>query len=232
MKDIEEIDFNNSYFHFFLTANYDSIMSNGLEARIGENAKGAELSPKIFFSKGAKGILEICNVWIQWTMYKMIVSDVRKSLGDSRVTNQEYKIAREMMKSGNVPNYEQYMTRAVESLKNGFSSSSYVSLDIHDGEEFRSDDIDEIKHKERDKEFLSIMYMKKINEGDETMESWNMHTLSGVGISKDKITPICADGKTDALSVIKKAYAMVKTDDMQLPFLDRLIEVSEENRSM
>lgn len=51
-------------FHFTKKFNLTSITEHGLVSRIRDNKNGIEKPPKIFFSKGAKGALEICNVWI------------------------------------------------------------------------------------------------------------------------------------------------------------------------
>lgn len=232
MYDLENLDFENTCFHFTPTRNLESIAEEGLIPQIGENAKGAEKSFKVFFSKGQKGILELANVWIQWTIYRMYASDVVSKLGGQRQMNDEFAIARKDIKAGTIPNYEEYKEAAIQKMIREYSNCTYLSLDIKDGIDYRSDDVDEIKQKEKDRDFLETMYFKPCPEGDTTMESWNMHTISGKKINVDKLAIVCSQGKIDALSVIKKAYELSKTEDMQLPFLDELINKVTEKRSL
>ena len=69
-EDILDIDLENACFHFTKKNNLIEIGQNRLELRIGDNANGVEKTPKIFFVKGAKGALGLCNVWIRWFIYK------------------------------------------------------------------------------------------------------------------------------------------------------------------
>ena len=55
----------NSFFHFTHIDNLEDIEENGLKSTIGENAAGIENTPKVFFSVGEKGIIEIMEVWLR-----------------------------------------------------------------------------------------------------------------------------------------------------------------------
>lgn len=49
---LEELDKENTFFHFTRKENIKSIEQNGLMSTKGQNAKNVEITPKIFFQKG------------------------------------------------------------------------------------------------------------------------------------------------------------------------------------
>lgn len=61
---IENVDLNDSFFHFTLKDNLDSIEQNGLVAQVGDASELVEDKPRVCLSKGAKGILGIKNSFI------------------------------------------------------------------------------------------------------------------------------------------------------------------------
>ena len=62
--DIENIDLNNSYFHFTEKENLTSIQEKGLIAQIGDASELVEDKPRVCLSLGGKGILGIKNSFI------------------------------------------------------------------------------------------------------------------------------------------------------------------------
>ena len=69
--DLNEFDGENTFYHFTNRDNYESISLNGLIPSIGDNANGIEKTSKVFFSKGNIGFLRICDVWINWFIYRI-----------------------------------------------------------------------------------------------------------------------------------------------------------------
>lgn len=69
--DLNEFDGENAFYHFTSRDNYESISLNGLIPSIGDNANGIEKTSKVFFSKGNIGFLRICDVWINWFIYRI-----------------------------------------------------------------------------------------------------------------------------------------------------------------
>ena len=63
VKDISQIDLKHSFFHYTSKQNLNTILKNGLEPRIGENALYVEKTPKVFFVEGEKGIITIMVNW-------------------------------------------------------------------------------------------------------------------------------------------------------------------------
>ena len=63
--DINDIDLNNSYFHFTNKDNLEQIISEGLKPKIGDASKmKKEDKPRVYMSKGGKGLIEIKNSFI------------------------------------------------------------------------------------------------------------------------------------------------------------------------
>ena len=76
VKDISQIDLKHSFFHYTNKQNLDTILKNGLEPRIGENALYVEKTPKIFFAEGEKGIVTIMDVWLKWLTGKLVLANL------------------------------------------------------------------------------------------------------------------------------------------------------------
>ena len=70
IKDLSEINIYNSFFHYTNEKNIASIDKDGLIPKIGDNATGIELTEKIFFAIGAKGVFAILDSWIRWLIAK------------------------------------------------------------------------------------------------------------------------------------------------------------------
>lgn len=59
VKDISQIDLEHTFFHYTAEQNLDTILQNGLEPRIGENALYVEKTRKYFLWKGKKELLRL-----------------------------------------------------------------------------------------------------------------------------------------------------------------------------
>ena len=66
---LDEIDLEETYFHFDVRS-IDYIEQYGFPPDIGNHSKNAEKTPKVFFSKGINGVLDIIDVWLIWRMNK------------------------------------------------------------------------------------------------------------------------------------------------------------------
>ena len=237
----EIIDLENALFHHHPKKFFEYVDENGIPAAIGENAIGVEKNPKIFFSKGIDGMLKLWDVWIKWEMKHAFDGKNKYDIFDSpkeKDTWQKYWDA-------NFPtnaNYEQiknFFENFPKEQKEKFYDAfipkmieeyDYYLLDIKDGVEYDSNDIDEGKQKLKD-EFDSINpndYPHKFEAIKETnkakalygsfsrqdliTDDWNMHTKPYTDVSKDKITQVTtSDGKTDALSILIEMYDKRKT---------------------
>lgn len=203
VKDISEIDLNHSFFHYTNKHNLDSILKNGLEPRIGENALYVEKKPKVFFVKGEKGIVNIIDVWLRWltakgsvnrfiywfgTMYMRIPFCikcipnymVKKSLKNIKKRNKTYKKMNKIL-----------------------NNSVFLILNLIEKEDFDYHDIDEVKATYYDS-FLKLLYPNDSNIKNVEMEYWNMHTYSGKIISPKKISLLMIQSDYNANKILIK----------------------------
>ena len=98
-------------------------------------------------------------------------------------------------------------------LYNYLKERVYLVLNLEEGKEFSSTDIDENKlelQRRQDKisiQFAKIIYGPFSDFDSITMDDWNMHTKVGEGVSREKIKQVkTPDGKTDMLSIIIYEY--------------------------
>lgn len=63
---IKDVDLNNSFFHFSRKENLESIEKEGIKAAIGDaSIVNEEREPRVYLSKGGKGIIEIKSTFIR-----------------------------------------------------------------------------------------------------------------------------------------------------------------------
>lgn len=101
-------------------------------------------------------------------------------------------------------------------------SNIVLKLDIpHD--DYDELDIDEAKLHEKE-EFTNRMYLGYITSSDK-VESFNMHTKSGVGVDKEKISKVTTNDDDSALSILKEIYKEEKEKDNgpEFAFFDRFM---------
>ena len=60
--DVKKVDWHRVYLHYTDKNNLSNIAKNGLIPAIGDNSKGIEKTPKIFFTISFKGALAIMDV--------------------------------------------------------------------------------------------------------------------------------------------------------------------------
>lgn len=221
--DLNEFDGENAFYHFTNRDNYESISLNGLIPSIGDNANGIEKTSKVFFSKGNIGFLRICDVWINWFIYR--ISLYNSVLKYKDITKEERmnlkRKFREDFTNGlfyTEDNIDYAITWMMEYMK----SNIVLKLDIpHD--DYDELDIDEAKLHEKE-EFINRMYLGYITSSDK-VESFNMHTKSGVGVDKEKISKVTTNDDDSALSILKEIYRKEKDKDnvLEFAFLDRFM---------
>lgn len=211
---LEELDKENTFFHFTKKENMKSIEQNGLIATKGQNAKNVEITPKIFFSKGIEGILELTDVWIKWMMnnaYSM------KNLYGFYNTLSKQQIIEKVNAWDKEFRNKSYLEEKVfnivyQKMKQGI----YLALELEEEIDFDHQDIDENKEKslqlKRKGNIINYLYTKEMYESYSNvdsikMEKWNMHTKIYKNIDKEKISQIITkSGQEDILSIIKVIY--------------------------
>lgn len=221
--DLNEFDGENAFYHFTNRDNYESISLNGLIPSIGDNANGIEKTSKVFFSKGNIGFLRICDVWINWFIYR--ISLYNSVLKYKDITKEErMNLKRKFREDFTNGLYytEDNINYAITWMMEYMKSNIVLKLDIpHD--DYDELDIDEAKLHEKE-EFINRMYLGYITSSDK-VESFNMHTKSGVGVDKEKISKVTTNDDDSALSILKEIYRKEKDKDnvLEFAFLDRFM---------
>lgn len=221
--DLNEFDGENAFYHFTNRDNYESISLNGLIPSIGDNANGIEKTSKVFFSKGNIGFLRICDVWINWFIYR--ISLYNSVLKYKDITKEErMNLKRKFRENFTNGLYytEDNINYAITWMMEYMKSNIVLKLDIpHD--DYDELDIDEAKLHEKE-EFINRMYLGYITSSDK-VESFNMHTKSGVGVDKEKISKVTTNDDDSALSILKEIYRKEKDKDnvLEFAFLDRFM---------
>ncbi|HBA37873.1 MAG TPA: hypothetical protein DCY94_04040, partial [Firmicutes bacterium] len=220
-------DIKSNYFHFTLKYNLSSIEEKGLEARRGHHAELIEESDKVFFVEGLENFLILFDSWI--TVYKKIpilFSD-RKKVGisrESQKTHFVYKIGARAMRSRFFPmflvdfyfwlirNSKSHIIHAYSIFDEMLENCVILNLALTPNEDFSYDDVDEIKGRGfRRRHLITLGYSLKYSDMESNhMDSWNMHTKSGHGVSKDKIKLCTLNGTTDIKNIF--SFIIEKSD--------------------
>lgn len=221
--DLNEFDGENAFYHFTNRDNYESISLNGLIPSIGDNANGIEKTSKVFFSKGNIGFLRICDVWINWFIYR--ISLYNSVLKYKDITKEERMNLKRKFRedfTNRLFYTEDNINYAITWMMEYMKSNIVLKLDIpHD--DYDELDIDEAKLHEKE-DFINRMYLGYITSSDK-VESFNMHTKSGVGVDKEKISKVTTNDDDSALSILKEIYRKEKEKDngLEFAFLDRFM---------
>lgn len=117
---------------------------------------------------------------------------------------------------------EDNVNYAITWMMEYMKSNIVLKLDIsHD--DYDELDIDEAKLHEKE-EFTNRMYLGYITSSDK-VESFNMHTKSGVRVDKEKISKVTTNDDDSALSILKEIYKeeKEKNNGLEFAFLDRFM---------
>ena len=223
-----------SLYHFTERSNLKTISKDGLVPTIGENAHGIENTPKIFFSRGEIGILKVSEVWLRWLMNRIYGSNNRlniyKGLSPKEKKERIDSWNHEFITKAYLRD-EEKKERLFEYYYDYLKKRTYLTLNIKEGEEYDSKDIDENKvalkqkNNKYEQEYARIMYGDFSNMDDMTMDSWNMHTKTDKGIKNNKIRIVeTPDNKDDMLSILIYVYDKNKTIPHKKLLLDDFIK--------
>lgn len=120
---IENIDLNDSFFHFTLKDNLNSIEENGLVAQVGDASELVGDKPRVCLSRGVKGILGIKNSFI-YKFKGLRICDIpegyKKYFSISDFTSTEH-LDPEMI---------------YDAMEKRFRDEVYLKVDAKEGEDF------------------------------------------------------------------------------------------------
>lgn len=226
VKDIKDVDTQFSFFHYTNQNNIASIDENGLIPKIGDSATGIELTEKIFFAIGIKGVFAIFDAWIRWLIAKRLTD-----LPGEKADIPFYRFCTFIMNLplihhiiGSIVHFiiwlefksKHFKIKSFKIMKNILDTSCFLILDLKEDVDFSYKDIDEVKAQKFNLKMLKKVYAKQSKMNSKKMDYWNMHTFSNVTISPDKITLLKID---DSYCCIDILLWMVKNTKIDLKVL-------------
>ncbi len=227
----------NSFFHFTHISNIEDIKEKGLKSTVGENSAGIENTPKVFFSVGEIGILEIMEVWLRILINKIYGSkDILNLYNYERYEEKQERLitwADEFIS-------QKYLDDSIrkgllfEYFYNYLKERIYLVLDIEEGKDYLIDDLDEHKAKlNNEQDSLEYLIAKEqygpfSDFNTNQVDNWNMHTKTNTSISRDKIKQVTTNiGEEDVLSIVLEVYAKNKWEIEYRLLLDDFIEYAK-----
>ncbi len=196
---IDKKDLISNYFHFTKESNINSIKKNGLLPKISFHAQSLEDTKKVFFVEGLDNLLILFDCWINvCEKYPHIPG----------AFNLETKIKGKNKFSKSIINLYFKWTKINKFHK--FVAYKYfdyflkryilLNIDIKEEKDFSFSDVDQIKARGYDKEYLiKAGYSLKYSDLSSTkMDKWNLHTFTGHGVDSDKIK-ICHIRKSNKM---------------------------------
>lgn len=223
IKDIKDIDTQFAFFHYTNSNNLKSIDENGLMSKIGNSATGVELTEKIFFAIGPKGVFAIFDSWIRWLIAKRLTD-----LPGEKADLPFYRFCTFMMRLPILRHLIAVIVNIVVSLefkcksikkksfkimKEILDTSSFLILDLKEEVDFSYKDIDEVKAQLFDRKLLKTLYAKQNKMKSKKMDYWNMHTFSNTTIAQDKITLVKIDNSYNCTDIL---LWMIKNTNIDL----------------
>ena len=201
MINISEIDLDKVYLHYTNKNNLVSIYKNGLQPKIGKNAKVIEKTKKVFFSVGDKGALVTMDTWLKW-LIAIPKNELIYYIGANLIKIKFVQILYRMI-TGNHKS-EKKCKWSYNKLKKILDNSVYLVLNLEENIDFKYNDIDEVKkYSKYPKDFIKNVYAYNSNPLDEQMEYWNMHTISNKIINPQKIQVLRLNNETSASEILK-----------------------------
>ncbi len=226
IKNIEDIDIQFSFFHYTNKDNIESIDEKGLISKIGDSATGIELTEKIFFAVGSKGVFSILDSWIRWLIAKRLTD-----LPGKKADIPFYRFCTFLMRLpilhrfvGVIANFivwlefkfKPFRIKSFRIMKNILDNSCFLVLDLEEEVDFSYKDIDEVKSQRFDKKLLKTVYAKQHKMGSKKMDYWNMHTFSNVIISPNKISLVRLNNSYNCLDIL---LWMIKNSNLDIKVL-------------
>ena len=224
--DIQEIDTHFSFFHYTNKDNIESIDNNGLLPKIGDSAIGIEMTQKIFFAIGDKGVFSIFDSWIKWLIAKRLTD-----LPGKKADIPFYRFCTFLMRLplihhvvGLIADFviwielrcRPFKIKSFKIMKEILDHSCLLALDLKEGVDFSYKDIDEVKAQKFNKKTLKRVYAKQNKIKSKKMDYWNMHTFSDITIPPDRITLLKLNDSDNCLDIL---LWMVKNTNVDIKIL-------------
>lgn len=237
VKDIKDVDFNKSYFHYTDIHNFESILEKGLLPKVGANSIGVETTEKIFFTIGFEQTLVLMDVWLRWLIGKSAIDLPGKSLDTIFyrfcIWLIQWPIKPNFIINGIVKNSLKNPKRRRKlyaTMKGILDNAIFFELKLEENVDFSFEDVDEVKIKNFDRKLLKMLYNCECKKDDVKMEAWNMHTFTGKTIPKNKLIILKCDSSFKASDIIR--FMVSKTEyNEELIFFNEYLEYCNEINS-
>lgn len=221
--DINTINKNDCFLHYTAIKNLYSIFDIGLEPRIGKNSMAIEKSKKVFFTIGFDNTLILMDAWIKWLVLRPR-SNFIYNCGAFFMTKKYFPeiivdtIFKKWIKNDKRIKY------ACKKLNKILNNSVFLLLDLEEDVDFKYNDIDEVKSQKFPRKQLKYIYTYCPNIENNTIEKWNMHTLSNKIIEKKKITLLSANNSFKASDLIEYMFYQSNIKfSKELPFFNKYV---------
>lgn len=204
-------DINSNYFHFTKESNISSIKKNGLLPKISFHAQSLEDTKKVFFVEGLDNLLILFDCWINvCEKYPHIPGTF--NLGTKIKGKNKFSklIINLYFKWTEINKFHKFV--AYKYFDYFLEKYILLKIDIKEEKDFSFNDIDQIKARGYDKEYLiKAGYSLKYSDLSSTkMDKWNLHTFTEHGVSLDKIKICCVDSSYKMLDILN--YALDHTN--------------------
>lgn len=235
IKDIQDIDTHFSFFHYTNKNNIENIDKNGLISKIGDSATGIEMTEKIFFAIGTKGVFSIFDSWIRWLIAKRLTD-----LPGEKADIPFYRFCTFLMRLplihhlvAVIVNFVVWLEfkcnffkiKSFQIMKNILENSCFLVLDLEEDVDFSYQDIDEVKAQKFNRKLLKTVYAKQNKMNSKKMDYWNMHTFSNVTISPNKISLIKLNDSYNCIDILLWMIKNTKVDLKTLaPYLYEFLD--------
>lgn len=208
---IDKKDLTSAYFHFTRKSNMESICENGLLPKISHHAQSLEDTKKVFFVEGLDQLLILFDCWINvCEKYPHIPGAFHlgtKIKGKSRLSKLFIHVYFKWTQINKLHTFVAY-----KYFDRFLKRYILLNINIQEGVDFSFDDIDQIKAKGYDKDYLikGGYSLKYSNLETTKMDKWNLHTFTNHGVNPDKISICCVDGSCKMLDILN--YALKNTN--------------------
>lgn len=203
-------DMNTHFFHFTKQKNLGSIQNKGLIPKIGFHAQALEETKKVFFVEGLDNLLILFDCWIHVCSKYPFIPGLFNLGAKIRGKNLVSKLFVNIyFKWTNINKIHKFI--AYKYFDRFLKRYALLNLDIKEGLDFSFEDIDQIKAKKYDREYLiKAGYSLEYSDLETTkMDKWNLHTFSNHGIASSKLK-ICYVDKSCSMFTILE-YALKNT---------------------
>ncbi len=212
----------NIFFHYTNKKNIAKIDKDGLVPQIGDSATGIEITKKIFFAIGPKGVFSIFDSWIRWLIAKRLTD-----LPGEKADIPFYRFCTFVMRLplihhlvAIIVNFVVWLefrcrffkVKSFKIMKEILDNSCFLILDLEEEIDFSYQDIDEVKAQKFDRKLLKTLYAKQNKMNSKKMDYWNMHTFSDITISPDKISLVKVNDSYLCIDILLWMIKNTKTD--------------------